>query len=110
MSKTIKIISAWFLILLFVAYTSNNALFIHIHIADDVIYVHSHPDHHDHSMKQLALLDFHYNTTYYPDLLATVDLTPYLLESNVVYNNIYIQKDSSHGFDNHPLRAPPALI
>lgn len=116
MNKTIKKISAWLLILLFVAYTSNNALFIHIHIVDDVIYVHSHPydkgeaDHHDHSMKQLTLLDFHHNTAYYPDLLATVDLTPYLLESNVVYNNIYIQKDSSHGFDNHPLRAPPALI
>ena len=116
MNKVIKILSVWFLILLFVTYTSSNALFIHIHVVDDVIYVHSHPynkgeaDHHEHSIKQLTLLDFHHNTAFYPELTASIDLTPYPLETTVIHNDIHIQKDSSHGFNNHPLRAPPALI
>ena len=113
MTKKAKSISAWLLILLFATYASSNALFIHIHIVDDVIYVHSHPYHtgetdsHDHTSEQLVLLDFHNQTSYDNHLFAHSDQIIHRPFEAIIYTDIHVEPCDNQGLNNHPLRAPP---
>ncbi len=116
MRAQLKQIKAWLFLLLFVVYTSSNALFIHVHIVDGEIYVHAHPYHkgeaedHIHTSEQLLLLDHYSETSFNAEQLSSTNLIFYRSSIAVKQPDICIETMQSHGFENHPLRAPPAFV
>lgn len=116
MRDWLKHTTAWFFILLFVSYTSSNALFLHVHIVDGEIYVHAHPYHkgetdvHDHSSEQLILLEHLNESSFSAEQNSTIDLVLYRSSQQIKYRSNTLETMQHHGFKNNPLRAPPAFV
>lgn len=108
------ILKKWFLLILFVSYTSGISLFTHTHVINHSVYVHSHPfkagegKQHSHTQNQLFLLDHFYHTQITSDILPDLDMSDQTTPSRVAYTTLY---ESLRSFGNRgvvSLRAPPA--
>lgn len=81
--------------LLFTLYVCSITLFTHSHYINNIRYVHSHPirlgeiPSHDHSEKELQLLDQLFNTSITSDIIPDVDLSGNIPLKKIRYSNLY---------------------
>jgi len=106
----------WFCLTLFVLYAGGMSLFTHSHIINKTIYVHSHPfklgdqPNHDHTEKELQLLDQIFKTNLTPDIIPTVEVAGILLSLPVYYPYLYQPDHLLTLATPLQLRAPPSAV
>ena len=106
----------WLLPLLFTLYVSSITFFTHTHVINNIRYVHSHPfktsdsPSHQHSDKELELLDQLFNSSFTSDILPEIDLTGNISGSRFQYTNLYQQVHFISPASSLQLRAPPILL
>ena len=102
--------------LLFTMYVCSITLFTHSHYINNIKYVHSHPfkfgepPAHEHSEKELQLLDQLFNTSITSDILPYIDLTGNIPQTRISYTNIYQHLHIINPVTSLQLRAPPSVL
>lgn len=106
----------WFYPILFVFYISGITLFTHSHIVNNTKVVHSHPfkakDHatHEHTEKEIQLLDQLYNTSITNDIIPAIDCNGVFIVNTIHFADIYLQEHIIRTDAPLQLRAPPKSI
>ncbi|HLW10477.1 MAG TPA: hypothetical protein VKX35_08760 [Fermentimonas sp.] len=101
--------------ILFTLYVCSFTLFTHTHIINNIKYVHSHPfkinetSNHEHTEKELQLLDQIFNTSLTSEILPKIDLSGNLPEYRHLYTNFYQYIYQKLSAISLRLRAPPAF-
>jgi hypothetical protein len=102
--------------LLFTLYVCSITLFTHSHYINNIRYVHSHPirldeiPSHDHSEKELQLLDQLFNTSITSDIIPDVDLSGNIPLKKIRYSNLYQHLHIISPTTSLLLRAPPSFL
>lgn len=103
----------WLFLLLFTSYISGISFFTHTHTLNKSVYIHSHPfeksekKQHDHTEKQLIILDHFYKTSITEDIIPEIECDIYsrnFRKLRVRLSNIQHLTDIPN---NTRLRAPP---
>ena len=103
----------WFFLLLFSVYVCGISLFTHRHVINNVTYIHSHPfkrgetTQHEHSGKQLSLLDQLFKTSITSDIIPKVVVSCDLNPSTHFYPVFYETDHPLFSAAPGQLRAPP---
>lgn len=103
----------WFCLVLFTLYAGGMSLFTHTHIINKTTYVHSHPfkqgsmPTHDHTQKELQLLDQIFKTSLTPDIIPAIDVVGIVALVAEFYPNYYQPGHLIRTAAPRQLRAPP---
>src|SRR5690554_73373 len=102
--------------LLFTMYVFSITLFTHSHYINNIRYVHSHPfkfsepPTHEHSEKQLQLLDELFNTSITSDIIPDIDLTGNISQKEANKPDLYQHFHIISPATSLQRRAPPSLL
>lgn len=104
----------WFCLVLFILYAGGMSLFTHSHIINKTTYIHSHPyksgdqPSHNHTGKELQLLDQIFNTSITADIIPMMDvgITPSIA---FYYPDCYQTDHLLPSDAPKQLRAPPVI-
>ncbi|MBF6628232.1 MAG: hypothetical protein ITG04_06955 [Proteiniphilum sp.] len=113
MKRKHLILLKWFFLLLFSMYVSGISLFTHRHVINNVTYVHSHPfkrgetTQHEHTGKQICLLDQLFKTTITSDIIPHVAVSCNLNPLTILYPGFYEAQHPVFSAAPGQLRAPP---
>lgn len=103
----------WFYPVLFTLYVSGITLFTHTHIVNSLLVVHSHPfkftdsSTHEHSEKEIQLLDQIFNTSITNDIVPSINLSGILSSNTIYYPDLNLQDQIYRFTSPLHLRAPP---
>ncbi len=106
----------WFFPVLFTLYVCGITLFTHTHIVDNLTIVHSHPykvtdkPSHEHTEKEIQLLDQIFHTSITGDIIPVIDCSGDLISENVSYPDLYKQGHLIRTDAPLQLRAPPFTV
>ncbi|ULB34909.1 MULTISPECIES: hypothetical protein [Proteiniphilum] len=105
----------WFGLVLFTLYVGGASLFTHTHVINYITYTHSHPykfgkqAQHDHTEKELQLLDLIHQTSTTTDIIPEVIFAGNYLTGALFHPESYKYTHLIRLAAPKQLRAPPAL-